>query len=123
VRLRQQQDREYRESAEADLRAEEAHRAEQARILAEQQEAQRREEAERAAEGERRRAHDAKIRALREAFEATPEPAATAGAEVSTVRFQLPTGSKLSRRFMKSDPVQVCMNRMFYCGFSLSVVF
>lgn len=42
---------------------------------------------------------------LRESLEAHPEPAA--GPDISTIRFQLPKGTKLSRRFQKTDCAEV----------------
>jgi hypothetical protein len=45
------------------------------------------------------------LRKLRATFSAHPEP--EAGTNVAAVRFQLPSGKKLSRRFVKTDTVQV----------------
>jgi hypothetical protein len=45
------------------------------------------------------------LRKLKATFSAHPEP--EAGANVAAVRFQLPSGKKLSRRFVKTDTVQV----------------
>lgn len=44
------------------------------------------------------------IRKLKTAFEAVPEP--DVGPAISAVRFQLPSGKKLSRRFAKTETVQ-----------------
>jgi hypothetical protein len=55
-----------------------------------------------------RLSRDDKIRKLRTYFEQHPEPE-TSVAEVATIRFQLPQGTKLSRRFLKTDTSQVKM--------------
>ena len=60
------------------------------------------------------------VRKLREIFEACPEPDAAMGPSVSVVRFQLPTGKKLSRRFLKTDTVQVGVVAWMYTRLSFN---
>ena len=61
------------------------------------------------------------IRKLKTAFEAVPEP--DVGPAISAVRFQLPSGKKLSRRFAKTETVQVRItNNPFFLCLSLKRV-
>lgn len=106
VRLRETQDREYRESQEAD-RLEQLRREDESRQREIELEEQRVAEEERQAiELSQKLSRDDKTRKLRTYFEQHPEPEASV-AEVATIRFQLPQGTKLSRRFLKSDTSQV----------------
>ena len=105
MRLRAQQDREYRESAEADRLAVIRQREEAAEREIAEEEARQAEELAAAQELSRRLTEEDTLRKLRGIFEAAPEPAV--GPTVSAVRFQLPSGKKLSRRFGKADTVQV----------------
>ncbi|KAJ1425463.1 thioredoxin-like protein [Ochromonadaceae sp. CCMP2298] len=102
--LRAQQDQEYLDSAEADRIARERLGVEQREQAAAAEERRVQEEMEQSLERSRLEAKQDKLSQLRESFEAHPEP--EADASVSTVRFQLPTGKKLSRRFLKTDTVQ-----------------
>lgn len=107
MRLREQQDREYRESQEAD-RQEQLRREEERRQREEAEDAQRQAEEEREAiELSNRLTKEARVGRLRAYFAAHPEPAEGSSADVSTVRFQLPQGAKLSRRFVRTDTSQV----------------
>uniref|UniRef100_A0A7S3MDT0 UBX domain-containing protein n=1 Tax=Spumella elongata TaxID=89044 RepID=A0A7S3MDT0_9STRA len=104
VQLRAQQDREYREAAEADRLATIRQREEEERREAEEEENRQREELEAAQEMSRQLTQQDTIRKLKTAFDAIPEPEAAPA--VSAVRFQLPSGKKLSRRFGKTETVQ-----------------
>ena len=105
VQLRAQQDREYREAAEADRLATIRQREEEERREAEEEENRQREELEAAQEMSRQLTQQDTIRKLKTAFDAIPEP--DVAPAVSAVRFQLPSGKKLSRRFGKTETVQV----------------
>lgn len=104
--LREQQDREYQEAAEADRIAQEQRREEERRRAREQEEAQQQAELDEAMERSRQQSRQDRLDKIRTWFQSHPEPT-TGGAEVSTVRFQLPQGTKLSRRFNKADTIQV----------------
>jgi FAS-associated factor 2 len=102
--LRAQQDAEYQEAIEMDrqtrLREEEEHRAREAAEAEEQLQAAM----------ELSKQLDAESVLIRLKAGLSPEPAA--GADVATIRFQLPSsassgGAKISRRFHKKDTVQV----------------
>ena len=111
--LREQQDREYAESIERDRQLRES--AERERL--------RREEEERARENEETRREQE--RELQNAIELSnilkreqeiteirhrllPEPTDSAPSEgIASVRFQLPRGGKLSRKFNRTDTIQV----------------
>ncbi len=58
-------------------------------------------------------------RKLKAAFEAVPEP--EVGPAISAVRFQLPSGKKLSRRFAKTETVQVRKSQRFLLVFMVCV--
>jgi len=73
--------------------------------VAEEEEARAREELEAAQELSRQLTQQDTIRKLKAAFDAIPEP--DAAPAISAVRFQLPSGKKLSRRFAKTESVQV----------------
>ena len=73
--------------------------------MAEEEEARAREELEAAQELSRQLTQQDTIRKLKAAFDAIPEP--EAAPTISAVRFQLPSGKKLSRRFAKTETVQV----------------
>lgn len=106
VRLRQQQDQEYRESLEADRRAQERAREEE-RVKAEKDEEERRQkELQEAIELSKRLSQQDKIRKIKELFQREPEPNAKAP-DVTTIKFHLPKGKNLTRRFLKTDAVQV----------------
>eukprot|EP01038_Epipyxis_sp_PR26KG_P014982 gene14982-20155_t len=105
--LREQQDREYRESMEADSR-EERRRLQQEReaeLLENERKA--REELEQAVELSKKLTQEDKMRKLNEYFISHPEPAQGSSKDISEIRFQLPNGMKLTRRFLKFDQVQV----------------
>lgn len=107
ARLREQQDREYREAAEADRLAAIRQREEAAARAAAEEEARQAAELAAAVELSQRLSREDTLRKLRASFESNPEPPAAGNTDVATVRFQLPTGKKLSRRFLKTDTVQV----------------
>jgi len=86
-------------------------REEEERREAEEEENRQREGLEAAQELSRQLTQQDTIRKLKTAFEAVPEP--DAAPAVSTVRFQLPSGKKLSRRFGKTETVQVRMSFAF----------
>lgn len=108
-RLREQQDREYREAQEADRREAIRRQEEEAAAAAAEAQRQQEEELRAAMELSQRLSREDKMRKLRARMENEHrEP--DNGAEVATIRFQLPAGAKLSRRFHKNDTTQV----MFY---------
>jgi FAS-associated factor 2 len=101
--LREQQDREYRESAEADRRERLRREEEQAARAREAEEARQRREQEEAAAQSERNARELHIKKIRESLLEEPQPAA----DVATVRFQLPQGTKLARRFHREHSAQM----------------
>ncbi len=104
-RLREEQDREYRESMELERREQERReREERERIEAEEKKKQE-EELAAAVELSKKLSREDAIRKLKVAFNSIPEPDKVPDA--ATIRFQLPRGLKLERRFLKSEPVQV----------------
>jgi hypothetical protein len=105
TRLRAQQDREYQEAAEADRLAVIRQREEAARREAEEEEARQQQELAAAVELSKRLTEEDTLRKLRASFGAVPEP--DPSPTVSAVKFQTPSGKKLSRRFQKTDTVQV----------------
>ena len=95
-----ERDRILRESADNERRAaeeEERVREQRAAELADEQ------QMEEALALSRSLTREREVNELRERF--APEPAE--GSDVSLVRFQLPRGGKLSRRFRKTDTIQV----------------
>ena len=105
MRLREQQDIEYRESAEMDrLQQQRIRSEEEARVAAiraaEQEEALRR-----ATEEARVLDRDSNLQRIRDHLLASPEP--KPGPDVAVVRFQLPSGKKVTRHFFKTDVAQV----------------
>jgi membrane protein involved in colicin uptake len=110
TRLREQQDREYREAMEADRLAQNRQREEAAAREKAEEEARQAAELAAAVEMSKQLTREDTLRKLRATFSAHPEP--EAGANVAAVRFQLPSGKKLSRRFVKTDTVQVRRKRV-----------
>lgn len=111
IRLREQQDREYQESIEAERREIERQREEEeAKIRAEEERRQQEEEAA-AIELSKKLTRENEIRKLKAAFAASPEP--DASPDVATIRFQLPRAKKLTYRFHKSDKAQVRSFHLF----------
>jgi FAS-associated factor 2 len=104
-RLRQEQDREYLESAEEDRRMEERARLERIEREEREEAARQAQELAEAVEMSRQLTEADNLRKRREAVLANPEPPVSS--EVSTVRFQLPRGTKVTRRFNKFDKAQV----------------
>ena len=105
IRLREQQDREYLDSAETDRQIENRRRQELEEQAQQEEKKQQEEELARAVEMSKELTYADTIRKKREYLQANPEP--EQGPDVATVRFQLPKGAKLSRRFKKSDNAQV----------------
>ena len=99
IRLRQEQDREYQEALFADQRREAEARRVQEEVLAEQ----------RAREEEEQRKEQQKQRKLEEARNMVREepPPSTPRSEVTHIRFTLPSGSRIDRRFYSTDSVGV----------------
>lgn len=110
--LREEQEEQYREAEERDRRAAEAHEAQEAARRAEER---RRLEEEAAAEEARELAaavelskslhRESDVASAARRLESHAEPAKGA-AGVASLRFQLPSGHKLERRFDGSDTVQ-----------------
>lgn len=103
TRLRDEQDREYRAFEEADRRNRELREREDVeQRQREAQESQQRELHE-AIELSNRLTKDNRILQCRQSLNEEPP----AGPDVSALRFQLPKGIKASRRFLKTDKIQV----------------
>lgn len=114
--LREQQDREYLESIELErLENERREREERERKQAEEEKKQQEELAAAIALSEKLHRED-EIRHLKERFAASPEP--ENASDVSTIRFQLPRGKKLTRRFHQNEPAQVTFPLLssLYCS-------
>ena len=101
--LREQQDREYQESAEADRRERVRREEEQATRVREAEEARIRQVEEAAAAVAKQQARDLQLTRIRETLPDEPQPAG----DVAAVRFQLPQGTKLARRFHRDHTAQV----------------
>lgn len=108
VRLREQQDREYRESIEAEMREIQRKEEEERKKIEEEEARKQQEELEAAIELSKKLSRESTIKRLKDAFALNPEP--DNGSDIATVRFQLPRGKKLSRRFLKNDTTQVNHN-------------
>lgn len=102
--LREQQDREYQESLDAERREVERREAEEQAKLQAEEERRQQEELAAAVELSKKLSREDTIRKLKTAFQSIAEP--DQGPDVATIRFQLPRGTKLSRKFLKSDPMQ-----------------
>jgi FAS-associated factor 2 len=102
--LREQQDREYREAEESDRRERERRENEERERIRLEEEERQRQELEAAMELSRRLNYEGDIGKRR--AELSPEPPAS-DVDVAVIRFQLPQGTKLSRRFPKLETVQV----------------
>jgi len=107
TRLRAQQDEEYRAAMRADEDARVRARAEEAKRESEEEERRQQEELAEAVELSKKLTQQDTIRKLRESLPTEPD---TGAVDVSTIRFQLPTGKKLSRRFAKTDTIQIVFN-------------
>jgi hypothetical protein len=105
TRLREQQDREYRESIEAERLEIERQRAEEESRVAAEEEKRQQEELAAAVALSKKLSREDEIRKLKASFAAAPEP--ENGPDVSTLRFQLPRAKKLTYRFRKTDKIQV----------------
>jgi hypothetical protein len=103
--LREQQDREYRESIEAERLEIERQRAEEEARVAAEEEKRQQEELAAAVALSKKLSREDEIRKLKSSFAASPEP--ENGSDVSTLRFQLPRAKKLTYRFRKTDKIQV----------------
>lgn len=109
--LREQQDREYREAEESDRRDRERRENEERERIRLEEEEKQRQELEEAMELSRRLNYEGDIAKRRS--ELSAEPGAS-DAEVAVIRFQLPQGTKLSRRFSKLEKVQVMFASLSY---------
>ncbi|CAG9857934.1 unnamed protein product [Phyllotreta striolata] len=103
-----EQDLAYRESLEADRAKEEAKRIQEE----EENETRRRLESERAQE-------EAKKEAVRKEVEASlpPEPALSQGDSITKIRFRLPKGEHIERRFQTNTPLQVLLDFLIVKGY------
>ena len=102
ARLREQQDREYREAEETDRRNRELRERAEAEERTRIEEERNAKELSEALEMSKRLENERRIASLKETL--NEEPAV--GPEVSALRFQLPKGIKISRRFYKTDKIQ-----------------
>jgi FAS-associated factor 2 len=103
ISLREEQDRAYRESELQDLRRQQEKERIEKLHLQEEAEAAERAAALAQAEAEAQREKVAEINKKRSLIKDEPP----AGESVSTIRFQLPSGIKITRRFRKDDTVRV----------------
>ena len=101
--MREQQDREYREAEEADRRERERRDKEEREALQREEDERNRKELEEAVELSKKLNYEGDIERRR--IELGDEPEGTT--DIAMVRFQLPQGSKISRKFYKTDKVQV----------------
>lgn len=109
---------------EADRLATLRQQEEEVQRRAAEEEARQQEELAAAVEMSRQLTQQDTLRKLKEAFAAAPEP--EVAANVSAVRFQLPSGKKISRRFTKTDTVQVrhfAFFRLLYVCYKINVNF
>jgi len=101
--LRQQQDAEYQEAMEADRRLRERKAQEAELKLKQELEEQQKKELEEAISLSEELAKQSALSRKRSALPDEPSDAS----DVAMVRFQLPQGAKVARRFRKSDQIQV----------------
>lgn len=106
TRLRTEQDREYQETMEADRKAREKKQQEAEQREREEEEARQKAELEDAIQMSEQLAKISAITRIRATL--PPEPPADASAAV--VRFQLPLGAKVGRRFKKDETVQTVLD-------------
>ena len=106
VRLRDEQDREYKESEEADRRNREKREKEEIEEKLRADQEQEEKELSEAIELSKRINKENRLLQLRSNLSEEP----TTGPDVSMIRFQLPKGGKSSRRFLKSEKIQVKIN-------------
>jgi hypothetical protein len=107
ARLREQQNQEYQAMIENERRERERiEREDRERMAAEEAKRQAEEEAA-AIELSRQLAREDNLRKIRTIFSSEIEP--KAGEGVSTLRFQLPKGKKITRKFFKHEKVQVIL--------------
>ncbi|KAF5300903.1 hypothetical protein FQR65_LT09066 [Abscondita terminalis] len=103
-----EQDQAYRESLEADRAKEEAKRI-QERVLHEER---RRVESEKEEEAARKEAHRKQVEAS-----LPPEPTMDQGDNIAKIRFRLPKGENLERRFQASSPLKVLLDYLIVKGY------
>ena len=101
--LRAQQDREFRAMEESTRQEAERREREARERVAREEEERRLAQAAERAEQERREQREVELQLKKDSVACEPEN----GPDVTTVRFQLPTGAKLSRRFAKDCTVQL----------------
>eukprot|EP00553_Chaetoceros_curvisetus_P013219 CAMPEP_0204641966 /NCGR_PEP_ID=MMETSP0717-20131115/51428_1 /ASSEMBLY_ACC=CAM_ASM_000666 /TAXON_ID=230516 /ORGANISM="Chaetoceros curvisetus" /LENGTH=393 /DNA_ID=CAMNT_0051662697 /DNA_START=133 /DNA_END=1314 /DNA_ORIENTATION=- len=103
IRLREEQDREYKEALEEDQRRE-REREEEARKIAEEIQKKQHEEEEKV-----RLKHEKLARAREILLKEAPPPTGTSTGDrkVARIRFMLPSGKRLERRFWGSDTIDV----------------
>lgn len=101
VQLREEQDAEYLAALEADRRAQENKRYEEEQKRRAEEEELEKQQTEEAMKLSESLAKEARISRIRSSLEAEPSTA-----DAATIRFQLPAGNKLSRKFLKTDPLQ-----------------
>ncbi len=104
MRLRDEQDREYREAEEADRRAREQNERDEAAREQQMEEERQQKELQDAIELSKKLSRDDHLQRTRSNIGSEP---AAGSPGTATIRFQLPRGIKTSRRFMREDKVQV----------------
>lgn len=100
--LREQQDREYREAEEQDRRERQRREEEEAERQRREHEEQQRLELEEAMEFSRKLNRECDIQRRRELIGEEPPQSP----DIAALRFQLPQGTKISRRFHKNEVIQ-----------------
>jgi hypothetical protein len=103
-RLRDEQDREYREAEEADRRAREQRELDEMARARQQEEERQQKELDEAMELSRQLSKEDRLQRKRSSLGQEP---ASGSQDISTIRFQLPKGVKTSRRFQKTDKIEV----------------
>jgi len=101
VQLREEQDAEYLAALEADRRAQENKRYEEEQKRRAEEEAIEKQQTEEAMKMSESLAKEARINRIRSSLGAEPSTS-----DAATIRFQLPAGNKISRKFLKTDPLQ-----------------
>ena len=109
IRLREEQDREYKEAEEKDRQERLRKEKEEEEKLIKEAEKQQTQELNECLELSKKLTRDAQLANKRALV--TPEPADSS--DTATVRFMLPKSFKLTRRFLRGDTVETINNFLF----------
>lgn len=104
--MRAEQDREFREAVELDRRAQEQRQREAELKLQQQEEESQRLELEAAIQLSEQLKKESQLQKDKKLLDEKGVPPSDEGAAL--IRFQLPHGVKLSRKFWRMDPISVC---------------